>query len=86
MLYKAAAIAVKASYMNLNDGDFSLNENGDLVKGDYNISEHIEEIDSFTEGMDTDVTVFYGDTRMATSLLDSSGNRIIGTQSAAEVV
>ena len=83
---EAAAIAVKASYMNLNDGDFSLNENGDLVKGDYNISEHIEEIDSFTEGMDTDVTVFYGDTRMATSLLDSSGNRIIGTQAAAEVV
>ena len=82
---EAAAIAVKASYMNLNDGDFSLNENGDLVKGDYNISEHIEEIDSFTEGMDTDVTVFYGDTRMATSLLDSSGKRIIGTQASPEV-
>ena len=83
---EAVAVAVKASYMNLNDGSFSLNDNGELVKGDYNISEHIEEIDSFTEGMDTEVTLFYGDTRMVTSLLDTSGKRIIGTQASAEVV
>lgn len=83
---QATAIAVKAGYTQLNDGDFALNENGDFVKGDYNISEHIEDIDDYTDGIETDVTLFYGDTRMATSLLDLSGNRIIGTQASAEVV
>lgn len=83
---QATAIAVKAGYTQLNDGDFALNENGDFVKGDYNISEHMEDIDDYTDGIDTDVTLFYGDTRMATSLLDLSGNRITGTQASEEVV
>lgn len=84
-ILEATATAVKASYINLNDGDFVLNENGDLLKGEYNITEHMEEIDSYTDGLETDVTLFYGDTRMVTSLFDLSGNRTIGTQASSEV-
>lgn len=83
---KALALAVKVSYTNLNDGVFSLNENGDFVKGEYNISEHIKDIDDFSEGIDMDVTIFYGDIRKATTILDASGKRIIGTKASAEVV
>lgn len=82
---QATATAVKGSYMNLNDGDFVLNENGDLLKGEYNITDNMEDIDSYKDGLDIEVTLFYGDTRMVTSLLDSSGNRIIGTQASSEV-
>ncbi len=83
---QSTVTAVKTAYVNLNDGDFYLNENGDFMKGDYNITEHMEDIDEYTEGLGTYVTLFYGDTRMATSLRDLSGNRIIGTQASDEVV
>lgn len=83
---QATATAVKMAYINLNNGDFFINADGDFMKGVYNITKHMEDIDAYTEGLSTDVTLFYGDTRMATSLCDSSGNRIIGTQASAEIV
>lgn len=83
---QATATAVKTSYVNLNDDDFYLDKNGDFRKGDYNITEHMEDIDEYTDGMHTEVTLFFGDTRMITSLLDLSGNRIIGTTASEEVV
>ena len=83
---QATVTAVKTSYVNLNDGDFYLNENGDFMKGDYNITQHMEDIDEYTDGLTTYVTLFYGDTRMATSLRDLSGNRIVGTKASDEVI
>ena len=82
----AGVTAVKAAYVNLNDGDFYVDENGSFMKGDYNITENMTTIDEYTDGLDTDVTLFFGDTRMATSLFDTSGNRIIGTQAGAQVI
>ena len=83
---QSTVTAVKAAYVNLNDGDFYVDENGNFMKGDYNITEHMATIDEYTDGLVTDVTLFFGDTRMATSLLDTSGNRIIGTQAVAQVI
>ena len=83
---KATAIAARASYDNINDGDYELNEDNELMKGDYNISQHEAGIDALTEGLESDITLFFGDTRRATSLKDAStGQRIIGTQASAEV-
>lgn len=82
---QASATAVKVSYETLNDGDFYVDESGNLMKGDYNITENMTTIDEYTKGLATDVTLFFGDTRMATSLLDTSGNRIIGTQANEQV-
>lgn len=83
---QSTVTAVKTSYVNLNDGDFYVDENGRFMKGDYNITENMADIDEYTDGLPTDVTLFFGDTRMATSLLDTSGNRIIGTQADAQVI
>ena len=77
---QSTVTAVKTSYVNRNDGDFYIDESGDFMKGDYNITAHMSTLDEYTNGLATDVTLFYGDTRMATSLFDTSGNRIIGTQ------
>ena len=82
---QATATAVKTSYDTLNNDDFYLDKNGDFMKGDYNITKHMENIDQYTDGLDTEVTLFFGDTRMVTSLVDSSGNRIIGTTASPEV-
>ena len=83
---QSTVTAVKTAYVNLNDGDFYVDENGNFMKGDYNITENMADIDEYTDGLPTDVTLFFGDTRMATSLLDTSGNRIIGTQADAQVI
>jgi len=83
---KSICISVRASYDNMNDDPYELNADGDLVKGDYNITQNGERIDSYTEGTNADVTIFFGDTRKATSLLDkNTGERIIGTTASAEV-
>ncbi|MBR5596930.1 MAG: methyl-accepting chemotaxis protein [Lachnospiraceae bacterium] len=82
---QASATAVKASYSSMNDGDFYVDNNGNFMKGDYNITKNMEDIDEYSRGLATDVTIFFGDTRMATSLLDTSGNRIIGTQANEQV-
>lgn len=84
---KATCIAVKGAYSNINEGDYTLNENNELLKGDYNITRNEAGIDALTEGLASDVTLFFGDTRRATSLKDiSTGERIVGTQASAEVV
>ncbi|MBD5106509.1 MAG: methyl-accepting chemotaxis protein [Lachnospiraceae bacterium] len=83
---KAICVSVRAAYDNLNDEPYRLNDTGDLLKGDYNISQNVDKIDTYIEGVDADVTLFYGDTRMATSLVDTStGERIIGTSASAEI-
>ena len=68
------------------DGDYSLNADGDLMKGDYNITKNEAMIDGFTEGYDCDVTVCYGNVRKATSFVDEATNkRLVGTEVAPEV-
>lgn len=79
--------AVRAGYMAFNDEPYSLNQDGDMVKGDLNITKDEELIDSWSGTSDVDVTLFYGDTREATSLCDvDTGERIVGTQASEEVV
>ena len=79
-------ISVRASYDNLNGEPYTLNDNGDLMKGGVNITENSAQMDSYVEGTDSEVTLFFGDTRKATTLLDAAtGERIVGT-TAAETV
>ncbi|MBD5539751.1 MAG: methyl-accepting chemotaxis protein [Lachnospiraceae bacterium] len=80
------AISIRSAYDALDAGDYALNENGELVKGSLNITAEEELLDSFVGDTEAAVTLIYGDTRMATSLIDAeSGKRIIGTQVSEEV-
>ena len=83
---KQACVATRAGFDCMAEGDFYINENDELMKGDFNISQHMEEVDEFVQGVDADVTVFYGNVRYATSLRDKqSGMRIIGTTASDAV-
>ncbi|MGN0485385.1 MAG: methyl-accepting chemotaxis protein [Lachnospiraceae bacterium] len=82
---KSTVIAVNAGINVLNDDAYYLDENDNLWKGDFNLTEHEEFMDAFVAGTNTDVTIFYGKTRRATSLKDKSGQRIIGTDALSEV-
>ena len=55
---KQACVATRAGFDCMAEGDFYINENDELMKGDFNISQHMEEVDEFVEGVDADVTVF----------------------------
>lgn len=78
--------SVYAAYAALDTGDYRM-EGDVLFKGDYNVSENVDIIDSFVEGSTADVTLFYGDTRRATSLRDKdTGERILGTKASDEVI
>lgn len=78
--------SVYAAYDAIDTGDYW--QNGDMLyKGKYCVTEHEEIIDSFVEGSNTDVTIFYGDTRRATSLRDkTTGERILGTKASDSVI
>lgn len=78
--------SVYAAYDALDAGAYRM-EGDMLFKGDYNISENVNIIDSFVEGSNADVTIFYGDTRRATSLRDKdTGERILGTKASDAVI
>lgn len=79
------AEAVRAGYDNM-EGSYVLDENGQLWKGDVNLSEQVALIDNYVKNSVADVTVCYGKTRILTTLVDSSTKqRIIGTDIANEV-
>ena len=78
--------SVETGVGHVADGDYSLNADGDLMKGDYNITKDEAMIDGFTDGYDCDVTVCYGNVRKATSFVDEATNkRLVGTEVAPEV-
>lgn len=79
------AEAVRAGYDNL-EGQYALDGNGQLWKGDVNLSEQVAMIDNYVKNSEADVTVCYGKTRILTTLVDTSTKqRIIGTDIADEV-
>ena len=77
--------AVEAALEHVAEGEWHL-EGDELYKGDFNLTENEDFLDSFVEGEDVDVTIFFGDTRRATSLKDKSGNRILGTKASDTVI
>ena len=79
------ANGVQAAYNLVDPGDYSVKDD-QLYKGVSNLSDNIDMLDNFTEGSDTEITVFYQDTRYLTTLKDSkSGDRLIGTTASKEV-
>lgn len=84
---RMTAESVESLYNAVNDSPFSLDGNGNLMKGEYNVSSDMDILDSFVDNSVLDVTVFYGDTRMATTLKDKkTGERIVGTKADKRVV
>ena len=79
------AHGVQAAYNLVDPGDYSIKDNK-LYKGVSNLSDNIDMLDNFTKNSDTEVTVFYQDTRYLTTLTDSkSGDRLVGTTASKEV-
>lgn len=73
---RATAEAVLAAY-DQNTGDYFVNSAGDVWKGSYNVSLSDKFIDDLAAKTGIDITFFYGDKRLVTSLIDANGERIL---------
>ncbi len=77
---------VRYSLDALDEGDYRL-EGEAVYKGDVNIMEKLPYFEGFADGSGIDITLFYGDTRRLTTLVDAgTGERMVGTQAADQVV
>ncbi len=83
---QAAAIASRDAISMGSTGDFHVDENGDMWKGDtLNVSQRTSLADDVKAATGMEVTVFFGDTRYMTSVKNEAGERVIGTK-ASDVV
>lgn len=57
-----------------------------LYKGENDITASYDLIDQIKENTDLEITVFYQDTRILTTIHDSSGRRIVGTGASEQVI
>ena len=79
------AAGVREAYIEMADGaDFAMS--GDtLKKGNETLSENYEFIDKLKQERDVELSIFYGDTRVLTTLKDSSGKREINKKMSKEI-
>ena len=83
---RATDYAVLEMFENIADGDFKQDAKRNVYKGEYKISDNNELADYIKNKTDVDVTFFYGDTRVLTSLKDKkTGDRLTGTTASKEV-
>lgn len=83
---RGTATAVRSTFRKMNSEPYKLNENNELVKGDFNISQQVDMADDIKEAANIDVSIYYGDTRYMTSAKDDSGQRVMGTLTDKEVL
>ena len=76
----STALGMVGTLEALNDEPYSLGENDDLYKGDYDITKFTDLADELKALGNTDITVFYGDTRYMTSIFEANGDRALRTK------
>ena len=77
---RSTAVAMVSSLEDINNEKFYISEDDDLYKGDYNVSIHTSLADEVKKEGGTDITVFYGEMRYMTSILNEDGTRAIKTR------
>ena len=79
-----AQYAFETAIGNIAQGSY-MYTNNKFYKGKRNISDNTKFFDDFSHEVDLQVTVFYGNTRVATSLVDGQGERMVGTEALPKI-
>ncbi|MCR5830512.1 MAG: cache domain-containing protein [Lachnospiraceae bacterium] len=82
---RTSAYWVEESYKLVDSGDFSMDQNGIVYKGDEQVSGLLEKIGSELGKTELVCTFFFGDTRIDTTVTDESGNNMAGTKLDEEI-
>jgi methyl-accepting chemotaxis protein len=82
---KTGVYAVQSTLTSIESGDYSYTD-GILYNGNKDISNILTTIDNLKANTEIDSTIFFGDTRVATSLKNADGSRIVGTKASDAVI
>lgn len=77
--------STKASYENTYMGDWRVDNNGNLFKGDTNLSQKQDGIDKYITDNDADLAVFIGVDCKLTSLKDSNNKRMLSLKADEKI-
>ncbi len=83
------ALSVLAAYDQSSPGDYEVKLEGDrimLYKGDNLVSDDYRLIDGIEQGSSLEISIFYYDTRLMTTLTDPSGERMEKTVASEKIV
>ena len=84
---RGIALSLQQIYASADSGDYTIDEAGNVMKGELAISNNYEIVDALKASTEYDVTIFYGDTRVTTSLKDhNTGERLVGTKASDKVI
>lgn len=76
---KAMEYSVEASLKLRDSGDYLLKD-GELYKGDFNISGNTQIFDELTRETNVDISIYYGDTAVYSTIKDNSGKSLTGNK------
>ena len=83
---RGAAISVRDTLTYADEGEYEIDQSGNLYKGDFNITKNTDIADSVKNATNMDITVFFGSIRYMTSIIGNDGGRLIGTKAGDEVI
>lgn len=84
---RGISLALQEVYTSTDAGDYAMDASGNVTKGNLVISGNYEIVDSLHASTNYELTMFYGDTRITTSLTDSAnGERLVGTKASEQVI
>ncbi len=84
---QATAYVFRDAISNLDGNDYKVDENGALWNGeDYNVSEDTATAEKLRKETGITLTIFFGDTRVVSSLTDRDGNSLIGSKAGEATV
>lgn len=81
----AGVYSIESTLSSIQSGDYTYVDDK-LYSGTADISSILTTIDNLKENTDIDSTIFFGDTRVATSLKNADGSRIVGTKASDAVI
>lgn len=84
---RAISFSLMEVYDDAAPGEYYMDEAGNVYKGEMLISGSYDIVDHLSDGTGYEFTIFYGDTRVTTSLTDhKTGERLVGTQAGQAVI
>ena len=84
---RGIAFSLQEVYEFADSGEYAMDASGVVMKGALQISDNYTVVDIIKASTDYDVTIFYGDTRVTTSLKDvNTGERLVGTKASDKVI
>ena len=82
---KTAAFAVQGAYDAAGNGDFTMLESGNVIKGMFVVSGNYSLADKLSSKSGTEVSLYYGNKIIVTSLKDSQGGRMMDEAINADI-